>query len=342
MKPAARAGGRLCGMSPVSHRGRRRLDPTEPVERLRGLLAEDIDHAGPESPTEEFASETSGTQDSAFSGPDVPAVDDTGAEFPEPNDPPEQWRTPLRWRLPWPALLMAGLAVAAVVATVLFRVLGADGGAVTGTPEKTAPSEAFVTQGAAVPESAGVALSGVSPGGDGQDLVVHVVGEVRKPGVVEVAQGARVSDAVEAAGGLTDAAVVDGVNLAAPVSDGAQVAIPDAAEAAAARTRPPAPVSGTAGSGTAGASGSEGAVAAGQPPAVNTEADTEAGTAGLVNLNTATVAELEELPKVGPVLAQRIVDHRDQVGGFRSVAELDDVSGIGPAMMTALEPLVTV
>ncbi|MDN5574137.1 MAG: helix-hairpin-helix domain-containing protein, partial [Micrococcales bacterium] len=67
-----------------------------------------------------------------------------------------------------------------------------------------------------------------------------------------------------------------------------------------------------------------------------------AATGAAIDLNTATAAQLEELPKVGPVLAQRIVEHREQIGGFRSVEELDDVSGIGPAMMEAIAPLVTV
>ena len=137
-------------------------------------------------------------------------------------------------------------------------------------------------------------------------VVVSVVGSVARPGLVTVPSGARVASAVEAAGGLLAEADPASVNLAAVVTDGQQIVV-----------RAP------------GAPG----------PADGPDAGAAPG--GLLNLNTASAAELDALPGVGPVLAQRIVDHRDQ-GPFTSVDELDDVPGIGPARAAELADLVTV
>ncbi|MGY1846042.1 MULTISPECIES: helix-hairpin-helix domain-containing protein [unclassified Blastococcus] len=138
-------------------------------------------------------------------------------------------------------------------------------------------------------------------------VVVSVVGQVARPGLVTLTAGARVADAVEAAGGLLPEADPASVNLAALLSDGQQVAV-----------------------GVPGA-GAEGPPAGGPP-----------GGGGRVDLNTAGVAELDALPGIGPVLAQRIVEHRTRSGGFRSVEELDDVPGIGPAKAAELAELVSV
>ncbi|CCG02496.1 ComEA family DNA-binding protein [Blastococcus saxobsidens] len=140
-------------------------------------------------------------------------------------------------------------------------------------------------------------------------VVVSVVGEVARPGLVTLAAGARVADAVAAAGGLLPDADPASVNLAAPVTDGQQ--IPVGAPAAAA------PVGGAGG------------------PAGG-------GPAGPVDLNTAGMADLDALPGIGPVLAQRIVDHRTRHGPFRTVEELDEVPGIGPAIAAELAELVAV
>jgi competence protein ComEA len=136
-------------------------------------------------------------------------------------------------------------------------------------------------------------------------VVVSVVGSVVRPGLVTLPTGSRVADAVEAAGGLVPPADPASVNLAAVVTDGQQIVV--------------------------GAPGASGGVPDG--PA--------AAPGGKLNLNTATAAELDALPGVGPVLAQRIVDHRDQ-GPFTSVDQLDDVPGIGPARAAELAELVTV
>ena len=190
-----------------------------------------------------------------------------------------------------------------------------------------------------------------SGGSTGGVLTVHVVGEVRDPSVVTLSPGARVMDAVEAAGGFTPAAVKDRINLAENVVDGAQIVIPNRGnvdDVLAART---APGGGSGGAGTNAPNAPNAPNAAGRPPGTSSNApapgDRSGGSTGaapgaLVNLNTATEAELEALPKVGPVLAQRIVAFRTQHGPFTSPEQLDDVSGVGPAMLEALLPLVTV
>jgi competence protein ComEA len=142
-------------------------------------------------------------------------------------------------------------------------------------------------------------------------VVVSVVGLVARPGLVTLPSGARVAEAVKAAGGLLPEADPASVNLAAVVTDGQQVAVgvPAAPGAAA----PGAVAPGT-----------------GPPPA------------GPLNLNSAGVAELDMLPGIGPVLAQRIVDHRTREGPFTSIDQLDDVPGIGPTTAAELAGLVGV
>jgi competence protein ComEA len=155
--------------------------------------------------------------------------------------------------------------------------------------------------------------SGVEPASDelraepAPRLVIHVVGAVRRPGLYRLPNGARIADALKRAGGATRRADLALVNLAAPVSDGTQVVVPrrvSAAEAAA---------------GEAGGEGPAG---------------------GPVHLNTATVDQLDELPGVGPVTAQKIVDWREQHGAFSSVEDLDAIPGIGPARLEQLRELV--
>lgn len=146
-------------------------------------------------------------------------------------------------------------------------------------------------------------------------LVVHVVGAVRRPGLYRLRDGARVADAVARAGGATRRAQLAALNLAAPLVDGVQVLVP--ARAAGGGT-------GQGGlGGTAGAPGGGGALAP-KP-----------------SLSSATAEELEELPGVGPVTAQRIVDFRAEHGPFRSVDDLDAVPGIGPTRVEQLRDLVT-
>ena len=142
-------------------------------------------------------------------------------------------------------------------------------------------------------------------------LIVHVAGEVRRPGVYEFRSGDRVIDAIDAAHGPRKDANLDGLNLAAPLTDGQQVLVP----------------------GSAGSAAGAGAVP--QPGSVGVSD-------GPININTATESELEELPGIGPVLAQRILDYRTDHGPFPTVDALDEVSGIGPATMDELTDLITV
>jgi competence protein ComEA len=142
-------------------------------------------------------------------------------------------------------------------------------------------------------------------------VVIHVVGAVRQPGLYTLAEGSRIDDALAKAGGPRRKAALELVNLAAPVADGQQVVVPAKASAAA-----PAPAAGAGGS-----------VASAQA-------------AGPIHLNTATLAELDALPGVGPVTAQKILDYRAAKGAFSSVDELDAVPGIGPARLEQLKPLV--
>ncbi len=151
-------------------------------------------------------------------------------------------------------------------------------------------------------------------------LVVNVVGAVRKPGIVRVAAGARVVDVITAAGGATAGADLTRLNLAAPIADGARVAVP--------ATGQPAPgIDPGAVTGGAGDSGSP---------------DGGGGADGPVNLNTATADALDELPGVGPATAAAIVRDREQHGPFQSVGDLERVRGIGPAKLEQLHDLVTV
>jgi competence protein ComEA len=136
-------------------------------------------------------------------------------------------------------------------------------------------------------------------------LFVDVVGAVRRPGLYRLAQGSRVADALARAGGTTRKAQLELVNLAAPIADGEQIVVP-------------------------------------RRGAVGVAAQGGVGTAstGPVHLNTATLEQLDALPGVGPVTAQKIVDYRQKHGAFGSVDELDAVPGIGPARLDELRDLV--
>ncbi|CCH77269.1 Putative DNA-binding protein (modular protein) [Nostocoides japonicum T1-X7] len=159
---------------------------------------------------------------------------------------------------------------------------------------------------------------GPAAGSTAQLVVVHVVGQVRKPGIVRLPTGSRVADAVTAAGGATSRADLAALNLARVLLDGEQVRVPRPGEVPAAASGP---VGTGSGSGEAGPGASPGA---------------------RVNLNTADLSTLDTLPGVGPVLAQRILDWRAEHGRFSSIDELGEVSGIGEKMLAQLTPKVTV
>ena len=156
--------------------------------------------------------------------------------------------------------------------------------------------------GRARPVVAAPSVSSAGPTDLAGSVVVHVVGDVKQPGTVSLPAGSRVEDAVEAAGGVTKQRSRESVNLARLLVDGEQIVLGEPSKQAA---------GGSGGSGN-----------------------------GAVSLNAATVVELDTLPGVGPVLAQRIVDWRTAHGGFKNVEDLNNVSGIGDATMADIVPLV--
>jgi competence protein ComEA len=146
--------------------------------------------------------------------------------------------------------------------------------------------------------SGGPGGTSFSVGGSSGDLVVHVAGAVRRPGVYRMPAGSRVDDAVRRAGGAAPRASLEAINLAARLADGQQVVVPESVP------------------------GGVAAVAAGEE--------------GPISLGTATVEQLEEIEGIGPVTAADIVEFRDEHGGLSSIDQLDQVSGIGPATMESL------
>lgn len=210
--------------------------------------------------------------------------------------------------LPGPAAFdpgRRGVRVLAVVTAVVA--LAAAGWAWRSRPqtEPVAAETAIEASGTPTTDPAG------GPGAGDAELVVAVAGRVRQPGLVRLPAGARVADALAGAGGALPGVDVSLLNLARKVTDGELILVGVSA--------PP---------GQPGA----GAPIAGVPGAGD----------GKINLNTADVGQLDTLPGVGPVLAQRIIDHREQHGPFRSVSDLRRVSGIGEARYQELKDLVTV
>jgi competence protein ComEA len=169
-------------------------------------------------------------------------------------------------------------------------------------PRPGTPSAAAPVAALALPTAAATAPSAAP------EVVVHVAGAVGAPGVYRLAAGSRVADALERAGGALPEAQLAALNLARSLADGEQVLV--------------------AGPGV-------------PPPAAAPAAGAQRPD-GLLDLNRATAADLEDLPGVGPVLAERIVAHRDEIGGFTSVDQLHDVSGIGESTFADLAPLVAV
>ena len=206
------------------------------------------------------------------------------------------WRGDARFGL----VLLAG---AAVVAGVVWYQVGTGGADAPPARPRAASPSTVVSDGPSA--SAGAK--------DAERLVVHVAGAVTHPGVVELAPGARVIDAIEAAGGAPATADLDRLNLAAELTDGQRVLVQNIGDPAV----PAAP-------------GGDASTAPGDAPG------------GLVDLNAATSDQLEELPGIGPALAEAILTERDRRGGFRNVLELRDVRGIGEKRFADLVDLVTV
>jgi competence protein ComEA len=215
-----------------------------------------------------------------------------------------------------PHLVVVAVVVAVGILVAGWAVLRARPVAVAVTPP-VAPSAPAGAPGSAPEEPA----SDVGPSASVAGVVVHVLGAVRKPGLVTLEAGSRVQDAIAAAGGLTAKADPGELNLAQAVTDGQQIVVGT-------KNKPVGEVrNGTAGgsSGGAGTDGS-GTGGPGQP----------------VDLNTAGQAELEELPGVGPVMAGKILAWRTENGRFSRVEELQEIDGVGPKTYAKLAPLCRV
>ncbi|WP_285704289.1 ComEA family DNA-binding protein [Microtetraspora sp. NBRC 16547] len=181
-------------------------------------------------------------------------------------------------------------------------------GAISADPASADRAGADPVRGAAVAgtlgDSAAAGVPGLASSSPASGVTVHVAGKVRKPGVRTLAMGSRVVDAVQAAGGARAGASLDGINLARPLVDGEQIVV----------GVPAAP---------------------GAPPGTGAEG------VRTLSLNSATFDQLQDLPGVGQVLAQRIIEYRNAHGGFQSIEQLQDVSGIGPQRFADLKGRVT-
>ncbi|MFC5140582.1 helix-hairpin-helix domain-containing protein [Actinomycetospora rhizophila] len=271
--------------------------------------------------------------DPPVAAPDDPWWDDEDDPVPAARrgsawDPPERGERARRWVTRWlpsswigarwdpgrtGALALAAVAaVAAVVAAV---------GVWSDRPVAEPVPALPLVAGAPVQPSPLPALPGGPAPPDTGPIVVSVSGKVARPGLVRLPPGSRVGEAIDAAGGASPEADLTGLNLAARLSDGEQVVV--GVPAAAVPAAPAAPAAGAAGAAPAGGAGG-------------------AAPGGPVNLNTATLEQLDQLPGVGPVTAQRILEWRTQNGRFGAVEQLQEVSGIGDARFATLRDLVTV
>jgi competence protein ComEA len=216
--------------------------------------------------------------------------------------------------------LIAYLAAAAVLVVIAVRFVGRDSGSAP-VPQVSMASPASASPAPARPRAKPV-------------IWVDVAGAVRRPGLYSLPDGARVAAALERAGGVGRKADRAAVNLAAKLTDGQQVFVPMRGTSA---------VGGGSGAGASGAS-PNGAAASGASASGASASGSAGGGAGggasagaRISLSSATQAELEQLDGIGPALAQRIIDYREQNGGFKSIDQLQEVSGIGEKRFEALK-----
>ncbi len=298
--------------------------PTERLHR-RLLGASAADHAG---------------------GPERDGAEPEGTDEQDPDSVVPLWQTQQGWAERVRAdpgragvALLTLIAAVAVMITV-FTMLRDRSEPVAAVPlppvqmATSAPASAPTSAPASAPVATGAPDVSNPPGppagasADDAALVVSVVGLVRSPGLVTLAPGARIADALHAAGDPLDGADTVGLNLARRVADGEQIVVAPAPPPGA----PP----------QSGSSVSPGAGEPAEAPATTAAPGTSDAPAGAVDLNTATVAQLDALPGVGPVTAAAIVTWRDTHGRFTSVEQLAEVDGIGPARLARLRPLVHV
>jgi len=277
---------------------RRRVDPEVLRDRLRALAG-----GGPGSaPAQGLAALGFGARGSQLVGTSDGDLEQTVLDGGEGEDPPAADRTSLR------AVLIAVAATALAAWGVVHLTSGGTPSALELVPGTPVASVSGVVPGPSGSASASGATAGVSPQASAADVViVQVVGQVRRPGLVTLPRGSRVADALAAAGGLVRGGSSGGLNLARMVADGEQVVVsPDAVAA-------PGPAVSDGGAASA-----------------------------VVDLNSATASDLDTLPGVGPVMAGRILDWRTAHGRFTSVDQLREVSGIGARTFERLKPHVRV
>jgi competence protein ComEA len=281
-----------------------------PGERLQRRLGADLDADAPADP------------DTAVSGhPDDDSDDD-------PNSLLPRWLPEASSGTGWVARMRADPGRAGAIALAVVAALAVLVTVFTLVRDRPAPvMSAKLPPVERVSGAAGAGpRSSASPGPD-RPVVVSVVGLVRTPGLVTLAPGARIADALQAAGGAVDGADTIGLNMARQLTDGEQIVVG---------------LTPTSGQPTAlGSSVSSGTAGAPAPPAApGTSAKAKPGE--VLDLNTATAEQLDDLPGVGPVTAAAIVAWRQHNGRFTSVDQLGDVDGIGPARLDKLRPLVRV
>ncbi|PYY44352.1 ComEA family DNA-binding protein [Curtobacterium sp. MCLR17_043] len=236
---------------------------------------------------------------------------------------------------PRAAVVLAAVVVVVAVLVVLVGALvsggGEGGGGTGGVVVRGAPTAGAASGG---PSPSAGASAGAAPSApDAGRVVVHVLGAVRRSGVVELPASSRVGDALERAGGATDDADLDRLNLARVLTDGERLYVPRVGQQEVPEALGPvadgAAAGPTAGAGAGAGSGGGAAGTGGEESAV-------------VDLNTADQAVLETLPGIGPGLAGRIIAWRDEHGRFTTVEDLLDVSGIGDVRFAELRDRVRV
>ncbi len=225
-----------------------------------------------------------------------------------------------RWRMGWRSVLAGALVLLVLSILLLLRIQSRGPSEVvslsdfdmvvsqTGTVDDGPSQESTDLS----PETVPVPIDQAAP-----QVLVHVAGAVKRPGVIELPVNSRVFEAIEAAGGAAKKADLTQINLARTIADGEQLIVPLHGE------KISEPVPGLAGGSRANADGA-------------------AGNRIPVDINAGTAADFEGLPGIGPVLAERIVNHRDRNGTFGSVDDLAQVSGIGPAIMGQIRDLVRI
>ena len=202
---------------------------------------------------------------------------------------------------------------AAMSGTVLFCGCGQPSGAVQIVTQSPAP-----VQEETIPETVPALTQEET---QAPALFVHICGQVKSPGVYELPQGSRVWDAVEAAGGFLEEAAEDSVNLASVLEDGIKIVIPSEEEAA---------------------ENPYGLIGDGWYQPAQSQEETEDGTAGLVNINQATAAQLQTVPGIGEVRAQDIVAYREANGPFEDIEDIMQVSGIKEGLFAKIKDYITV